>query len=305
MKAARVCVIGNAAIDLTMRVARLPMPGETSLAQGSMLDFGGKGANQAVIAARAGADVALFAAVGDDADGARIVAMLAQEGIDTRHVARLDCSTDLSIVTVDANGENTIVTRNEAANAYAPDASAIDEASAPGDWIVLQGNLSKHVSASLLRDAHRNGRRTLLNPGPVQFDFTSLLHDVDVLVVNRVEAAALSGAANPHDAAATLQQHGAADVLVTLGAAGVLWRRADGGVVQLPAPSVVAVDTVGAGDALCGALVACLAHGHALADALPQAITVAAFVVARHGTQSSFPDRARMRDLVPSLRGLT
>jgi ribokinase len=294
---ARVCVIGNAAIDLTLRVAALPKPGETSLALGSTQDFGGKGANQAVIAARAGAAVTLLAAVGGDADGARIVAMLDAEGIDTRYVVRLECATDLSIVTVDAAGENTIVTRNEAASMYAPHAMMLDAASARGDWIVLQGNLSGAVTAALLRAARRDGRHTLLNPGPVQFEVGPLLRDVDVLVVNRVEALALTGEAEPSRAALALHRDGATDVLVTLGADGVIRCASDGGIAHVPAPAVVAVDTVGAGDALCGTLAAALAHGLTLDDALHRAMEVAAFVVARQGTQASFPDCSRMREL--------
>ena len=298
MSGARVCVVGNAAIDLTLRVASLPKPGETSLALGSLPDFGGKGANQAVIAARAGADVALFAAVGRDADGARIVAMLEAEGIDTRHIAQLDCATDLSIVTVDAAGENTIVTRNDAAGTYAPDAALLDAASAPGDWIVLQGNLSRAVTADWLRAARRGGRHTLLNPGPVQFDVDALLPDVDVLVVNSVEAALLSRETDPRRAALSLQAEGAKDVLVTLGARGAIWCRDDRSVAHVPASAVTAVDTVGAGDALCGTLAAGLSRGLTLGDVLPDAMAVAACVVGRHGTQASFPDRRHMRELV-------
>lgn len=297
MTNARVCVVGNAAVDLTLRVAELPKPGETSLALSGTRDFGGKGANQAVIAARAGACVTLFAALGRDADGARIVAMLEAEFIDTRHIAWLDCATDLSIVTVDANGENTIVTRNDAAGAYAPDAAALDDATAPSDWIVLQGNLSQAVTASLLREARRGQRHTLLNPGPVQFDINAMLPDVDVLVVNRVEALALTGEADPRRAALSLHRDGVADVLVTLGASGVIRCRRDESIEQVSAPRVTAVDTVGAGDALCGTLAAGLARGLALDDALPRAMNVAAFVVGRHGTQASFPDRARITEL--------
>lgn len=299
---AQVCVVGNAAIDMTLRVAALPQPGETSRALETACDFGGKGANQAVIAARAGAAVTLLAALGRDADGERIVAMLQREGVDTRHVVQLDCATDLSIVTIDAAGENTIVTRSEAADRYAPDAAALDAASRAGDWVALQGNLSQTVTAALLRHARQTGRKTFLNPGPVHFDCRALLPDVNVLVVNRVEAAALSGQEDPHRAAHALRHAGAADVLVTLGAGGVVWCSGERASVDLPAVAVTAVDTVGAGDALCGTLVAALAHGLTIGDALPDAMAVAAWVVSRRGTQASFPEHARMRELAAFLR---
>jgi len=293
----RVCVIGNAAIDLTLRVDGLPRAGETSLATSTALDFGGKGANQAVIAARAGVAVVLFAATGDDHDGDRIMAMLKAEHIDASHMLRFECATDLSIVTVDVHGENTIVTRNEAAGRYRPDTDALDRATRRDDWVVMQGNLSAEVTETLLKHAHARGRRTMFNPGPVRFDCRPLLPHVDVLVVNRVEAATLTSCDDPQSAARLLREAGAHDVLVTLGADGVIWC-GDDGIHRARAPQTVAVDTVGAGDAFCGTLVAELARGTPIARALPSAQSVAAFVVARPGTQSSFPDRSTMRDLL-------
>jgi ribokinase len=297
---ARVCVVGNAAIDLTLRVERLPLAGETLLAVDTVSDFGGKGANQAVIATRAGASTQLFAALGCDADGDRILAKLIDEGIDTRHVVRLPCATDLSIVTVDDRGENTIVTRNDAAARYRPESRTLLDATRPGDWIVLQGNLSATVTADMLRGARLSRRRTLLNPGPVRFDCLPLLTDVDVLVVNRVEAAALSALDDPTRAAAALHHAGARDVFVTLGADGALWCD-DAGTRHVAAMRTVAVDTVGAGDAFCGTLVAALGHNLAMPLALRWAQSAAALAVTRRGAQASFPDRAAMRDLLNSL----
>jgi ribokinase len=295
--ALRVCVVGNAAIDLSLHVEHLPLAGETSLALETVSDFGGKGANQAVAAARAGASTQLFAAVGDDADGARLIAQLNAEGIDTRYVMRVPCPTDLSIVTVDAHGENTIVTRNEAAARYRPEPRILLDATRAGDWIALQGNLSADVTVDVLRTARLGARRALLNPGPVRFDCVPLLADVDVLVVNRVEAAALSALNEPSDAAAALHRAGARDVCVTLGADGVLWCN-DRGTQHLAAVRAAAVDTVGAGDAFCGTLLAALAQQLAMPLALRWAQAVAAYTVTRRGAQASFPDRAMLRDLL-------
>ncbi|HEY1999180.1 PfkB family carbohydrate kinase [Paraburkholderia sp.] len=293
----RICVVGNAAIDLSLSVARLPSPGETTLALDSTSGFGGKGANQAVAAARAGASTLLFAAVGDDADGDRLVAQLNAEGIDTRHMQRMPCPTDLSIVTVDAAGENTIVTRNLAAANYRPERCALQEATRDGDWIALQGNLSAEVTAEVLRIARLGAGRTLLNPGPVRFDCLSMLSDVDVLVVNRVEAATLTAMADAARAAAALHRAGAREVCVTLGADGVL--RCDRhGTQHLAAVPAEAVDTVGAGDAFCGTLLAALARNLPMPHALRWAQAVAAFAVARPGAQASFPDRATMHALL-------
>jgi ribokinase len=293
----RICVVGNAAIDLSLNVARLPSPGETTLALESTSGFGGKGANQAVAAARAGASTLLFAAVGEDADGDRLIAQLNAEGIDTRHLLRMPCPTDLSIVTVDAAGENTIVTRNLAAANYRPDRCALHEATRDGDWIALQGNLSADVTAEVLRTARLRACRTLLNPGPVRFDCMPLLADLDVLVVNRVEAATLTALDDPALAAAALHRAGAHDVCVTLGADGVLWC-GNHGTRHLAAVPAEAVDTVGAGDAFCGTLLAALALNLPMPNALRWAQAVAAYAVARPGAQASFPERAAMRGLL-------
>ena len=297
---ARVCIIGNAAIDLVFRVDHLPLAGETSLAIDTSQDFGGKGANQAVMAQRAGAQVQLFAALGNDADGDRFLAHLVEEGIDTHHIARLPCTTDMSIVTVDQRGENTIVTRNDAAARYVPSPSAVLDATRSGDWIAMQGNLSEAITAELLLHAHAGERRTLLNPGPVCFDCRPLLNHVDILVVNRVEAATLTLLQNPEDAARSLLESGAGDVIVTLGSEGVLWCR-PGRMALIPATRANAIDTVGAGDAFCGALLAALAQGIAMTSALQRAQTAAAFAVAKKGTQAAFPSRAELFALFHSL----
>ena len=297
---ARVCVIGNAAIDLVFRVDHLPLAGETSLAIDTLHDFGGKGANQAVMAQRAGAQVQLFAALGNDADGDRFLVRLAEEGIDTCHIDRLPCMTDISIVTVDPRGENTIVTRNDAAARYVPSPDVVLDATRSGDWIALQGNLGEAITAELLRHAHVGERRSLLNPGPVCFDCRPLLNHVDVLVVNRVEAATLTRLENPEDAARSLRASGAGDVIVTLGSEGVLWCSHEH-TVQIPAKTANAIDTVGAGDAFCGALLAALGQGMAMTSALQRAQTAAAFAVARKGTQAAFPSRAELLALFNSL----
>ncbi len=296
---ARVCVAGNAALDLLLRVKHLPLAGETALALRTSQDFGGKGANQAVMASRAGVDVQLFAAVGNDADGDRLIAHLAREGIDTRHVERLACATDLSIVTVDENGENTIVTRNDASASYSPSPAVLIYATREHDWVVLQGNLDQHVTAALLRAAHDAGRFTLFNPGPVRFDCRPLLDSVDVLVVNRVEAAQLTQLDAAPDAARALLACGARTVFVTLGGEGVLWCDRDRCVHQ-PATPIDAIDTVGAGDAFCGALVATLAQGLPMAAALRRAQAAAMLTVTRSGSQASFPTHTEWDALVQS-----
>lgn len=328
---ARVCFVGNAAIDRTVRVERLPVPGETVVALSprggptardateerageggdnrcagdaldadhdawSGTDFGGKGANQALICARTGVKTALFAALGQDAEGDRYLAHLAREGVDTRFLQRGSWPTDLSMITVDRHGENTIVTQSDASTAYRPDALAVLAATRRGDWVALQGNLLGDVTGALLREARRAGRLTFLNPGPVRFDCRPMLPDVDVLVVNQVEAHAIAGRRDPLDAVRALRDGGARAVCITLGARGVVYGDGAGTVVE-KASATRAIDTVGAGDAFCGVLLAGLAKRLAPRAALRWAQAAAARTVARSGAQRAFPSSGELARL--------
>lgn len=312
---AQVCVVGNAAIDRTFRVARLPRPGETAIAldgrtvrgagvenaisvRSDGRDFGGKGANQALISARAGVPTSFFAALGNDIDGDLYVSHLASAGVDTRHVHRGDEGSDISIITVDQAGENTIVTQNHAAAAYRPHVADVLAVTGPGDWVMLQGNLDAHVTATLLREARLAGRQTFLNPGPVQFDCLPMLCDVDILVVNQVEANVLTREIHAERAAVALRLAGARDVFVTLGKEGVLHLGA-AGLARARAVEAVAVDTVGAGDVFCGVLIAGLARHLPHPQALRWAQAAAAFTVTRAGAQRSFPTGEQLQAMLP------
>jgi ribokinase len=292
-----ILVIGNATVDLSFEVDHLPRPGETLLARSRMIDAGGKGLNQAIVAHRAGADVAYVTAIGEDQEGEIVSRRLLDEEMDIAHLQVRKGATDQSIIYLDPKGENAIVsTAAMAASLGTLDAEVPLASLKPGDLLLMQGNLSRTTTEACLIEARRRGARTLLNPAPIAFDYAGLWPMVDVAIVNEVESRVLGGI-EPHDAAARrLLELGTGAVIVTLGAAGALVVTRDA-VRPVPAPAVPVVDTAGAGDVFCGVLAAALAQGRNLVDAVPLAVAAASLAVTRRGTSSAFPSAAELAAL--------
>jgi ribokinase len=288
-------VVGNVAIDTTLRVERFPLPGETVAALGSHEDLGGKGANQAIVIARTGCAVSLAAAVGAK-DLAGIAARLVAESVDARCLWPFDGPTDRSSIYVDAAGENTIVSVTAAARSYDPVAAGALGGVAPGDTVLCQGNLRPEAIIATLRAARAAGAATVLNPSPIfdvkDFDWAL----ADLVIANRVEAEALTGEREPSAAAAALRAAGAGAVVVTLGRDGAMLAGEE--TVTIAAPPVAAVDTAGAGDVFCGMLVAGRAMGRDFAAAMANAAAGAALSVTRPGVAASFPTAAEMQWLM-------
>ena len=200
-------VIGNAAIDSVIRVDRFPRPGETIVALGASEDLGGKGANQAVAAARCAAHVRLVAAIGADAQGERIRSNLAAEGVLTDGLATSSYGTDRCVITVDGQGENTILSLINAARNFDPIAeTSVARWIMPGDWVAMQGNLRPNVTRDCLALAKSKGATTALNPSPTyaaqDYDWSL----VDLVLVNRGEAIELVGRRRGGSVAQTLQE---------------------------------------------------------------------------------------------------
>jgi ribokinase len=282
-------VVGNAAIDTVMRVDRFPQPGETIVARSVADDLGGKGANQAIVMARCGLDVRLVAAVGNDDAGQRIRRNLEAEGVRTDGLRIVEGATDRCVITVDRNGENTIVSVIDAAARFDPIASnAIEGGIGPGDWVVLQGNLRASVTRACLALAKRSGATTALNPSPTypvaDYDWSL----IDLVILNRNEAVELGARPDPVEAARALVAAGAEVVVVTLGAGGAALLLAHEAFHSQP-PRVEAVDSTGAGDVFCGALLGARAAGKSWADALEVATRAGAICVSRTGVLASFP----------------
>ncbi|ASR56185.1 ribokinase [Cellulomonas sp. PSBB021] len=290
-----VVVVGSVNADLVVRVARHPRPGETLLGSTSDTLPGGKGANQAVAAARQGARVALVGAVGTDPQAAVALSALRAADVDLTHVRRVDGATGLAVVTVAGSGENTIVVVPGANATLTP--ARVDEARgtiARAAVCVLQLEIPLDTVAHAARLAHRHGTRVLLNAAPATALPRDVLRLADPLVVNEHEAATLLGRALDSPAAAAAHELtglGVRSVVVTLGAAGLVGHGPDGA-FSWSAPVVQPVDTTGAGDAFVGALAAGLAAGQPLRAASAHATRVAAYSVTRLGAQPSYPGPA-------------
>ena len=292
-------VVGNAAVDLVLRLDRLPRAGETLVARAFNEDLGGKGANQAIVIARCGEPVRLVAGIGADAHGERIRRSLETEGVETDGLRVGLHPTDRCLVYVDDAGENIIVSLIESALGFDPLAETAPLSEfALGDWLAMQGNLAPGITRDCLARAKRSGATTVLNPSPTwpvaEYDWSR----VDLAIVNRGEAAELGGVDDPLEAARALLGAGAGLVALTLGDEGAAMLGPQG-LLRAVAPRVAALDTVGAGDVFAGVLIAARASGHEWGEALHAATQAASLSVQRRGVLASFPSAREIADILP------
>jgi ribokinase len=296
---ARIVVIGSVNSDLVVRGPRIPLPGETVTGGTFLRADGGKGANQAVAAARAGADVTFVARVGEDDLGQVAVAGLAAEGIDVRHVGQdPDLSTGVALIMVDEAGENAI--------SVAPGANAslsvddVEEARAvieSADVLLTQLETPLPAVERAAAIASAAGVTVILNPAPARPLPDSLMALVDVLTPNEGEAMYLSSEDRPSAAASKLRDLGVTTVVVTLGAGGALIATEDRE-SSVPGFPVVAVDTTSAGDAFSGYLAVSIAEGLDLAGAVRRACAAGALATTVHGARPSLPVREKVDALL-------
>ena len=298
-----VAVLASFNADLVVSVPHHPVPGETVTGSTLAEHLGGKGFNQAVAARRAGAAVTVIGRVGDDEHGRQVLAALDREGIDHRHVGiDPDQGTGVAVIVVDDAGENTVIVvprANHAVSVADVDAAADDLAGCGALLLQLEVPTDAVVAAAAC--AHRAGVRVVLNPAPAADVLDRLAGLVDVIVPNQTEAAQLQGGAgdadDPASLAAALRARTGAAVVLTLGAAGALVFD-ELGLTRLPAHAVAVVDTVGAGDAFCGALGAALAAGHDLRAAVVRGNAAGALATTRHGAEPSMPTAAAVDALL-------
>lgn len=292
----RVLVAGSANADFVVRAGRIPAAGETVLGGDLAIFPGGKGANQAVAAARAGGVATrMLAALGDD-DLARLITdSLASAGVDLQ-VRRSSRSTGAALITVSDTAENAITVSPGANADLGPDdLPELDGVS----WLVMQLETPIDTVLAFARAAHDRGVKVLLNAAPARALPAALLDAVDVLVVNEDELGMLVGATG--SIAERLARTGVATTVVTLGGRGACVR-AGGDMVLQPAFAVTPVDTTAAGDTFCGVLAAGFAEGLGLSDALVRAAAAAALVTTRPGAQSSIPSRAEVDTFLATAR---
>jgi ribokinase len=292
----RVVVIGSANTDMTVRVPRIPASGETVLGGGFQMSGGGKGANQAVAAARAGGRVLFVAALGDDDFGSRALESFQRERIDVRFVRRVAAPSGVALIFVDDRGENCIAVAPGANHVLRPgDVGPVAAALEAEDVVLLQLEIPIETVEAAARAAAARQARVILNPAPARALSDTLLSSVSLLTPNEVEIAQLTGVAvgdepSLNTAAAVLRARGVRDVVVTLGARGA-YASGDGRSGLVPAFAVAAVDTTAAGDVFNGALAVALVEGRALDEAIEFAGAAAALSVTRPGAQASAPRR--------------
>ncbi|MFP4440777.1 MAG: ribokinase [Chloroflexaceae bacterium] len=294
-----ICVVGSLNMDLVMRTPHLPAPGETVSGGPFATHPGGKGANQAVAAARLGAAVAMVGRVGGDAFGARLRTELAEAGIDIRQVVTLpDVASGVALIAVEASGQNSIIIAPGANGALTPaDVEAAGPTITAAQVLLLQLETPLPAVQRAAELAHAAGTLVLLNPAPAQPLPAELLAQVDYLIPNEQEAALLLGEAiaTDADAAGAAQrlcaQTGVGGVVITLGAQGAVLAQAQTEPQFVPAHSVEVADTTAAGDAFVGAFAVALAEGRTPAEALRWGNAAGALAVTAAGAQPSLPSR--------------
>ncbi len=295
-----IIVFGSINIDLVTPVERLPGAGETVLGPGYAVHPGGKGANQALAARRAGADVALVGAVGRDGFGEAALALLAAEGVDLSGVARLAEPTGAAFIAIDRDGANQIIVAAGANAAAEPDALRRMPLGTK-DILLLQCEVPAAVSIAAAQAMKAAGGRVILNLAPAEAPAAALLACLDIMIVNEHEALVLAQSLGwpqrePEDIAQRLDAERGIAAIATLGAGGVVaWQ---GGVRhRLPAPQVAVVDTVAAGDSFTGAFAAALADDGDFARALRHGLAAGSLACTRPGAQPSIPYGAEIATL--------
>lgn len=290
----KIVVIGSSNIDMVAQVNHLPAPGETVGNACFMQSFGGKGANQAVAAARLGGSVTFITCLGNDVYAEILKKHFGKEGITTEYI--MDDSshpTGTALIFVADSGENCIAVAPGANYSLTPDAvvhfeKVIDEA----DVIIMQAEIPYDTVKRIALLAAQKGKKVLFNPAPACPIDGDLMSAIDLLVVNEVEAAFVSGidytGDNLEEIADALLAAGARNVVITLGSRGVYMKNA-WETIRLPGYKMDAVDTTAAGDTFCGALAVACARGEVGDDALSFANAAAAIAVTRAGAQSSIP----------------
>ena len=296
----RILVVGSSNTDMIVRVPRAPRPGETVLGGAFAMAAGGKGANQAVAAARAGGHVTFIARVGDDLFGDRALDGFNQAGLDTRFVLRTPgSSSGIALISVDEHGENSISVASGANSLLSvEDIRAAEKAFDGADIVLVELESPLETVEAVLRMAGEKRVPVVLNPAPARPLGDGLLGRVAVLTPNEHEAGYLAGdavtdAAGAARAARRLRERGAAAVVITLGEKGV-YASAPGFEGHLPAFEVEAVDSTAAGDVFNGALAVALVERLPFPEALRFAQAAAAISVTRHGAQPSAPTRAEI-----------
>jgi ribokinase len=286
-----IIVVGSINMDIVMKVPRLPQKGETLMAEDYMTVPGGKGANQAVAAARLGSKVTMVGALGGDAFGDSLLLSLQKENIDTTGVRRTSSASGNALITVDNNGDNTILVYPGANHDVST--TWIEEQEkliAQADWVMLQLEIPVNSVAATIEIAKKLGKKILLNPAPAVTLPEELYASIDLITPNETELRILSGKEKIRDGAAWMIEKGVKCVIVTLGAEGS-FGMTKGQEVSVPAYPVKPVDSTAAGDAFNAAVVIALSEGNNLKESMAFANAAGGLTTTVMGAQRSLPDR--------------
>jgi len=305
-----VVVVGSLNMDLVVRVPHMPVPGETILGNNFQNIPGGKGANQAVGAARMGAQVTMIGRVGNDEFGKVLTENLANEGVDISHVSvDKEEATGIAMITLDQSGQNSIVVASGANMALKPkDIRAAWKKISDIDIVVMPLEVSLDCIEEAIRLAVESSVKVVLNPAPAQILSDELLKNIDVLVPNESETSSLTGLGvetieEAEAAAQNLLEKGAGAVVLTLGSRGALLVSKNKPAKMLSPYVVNVVDTTAAGDAFVAALSVGISSGLPLEDAVRQANAAGALAVTKAGAQPCMPTQKEVNELIGHQRG--
>lgn len=295
MKDIRIVVVGSTNMDMVVHAHRLPLPGETVLGGDLIMAAGGKGANQAVAAARLGARVTFIARIGRDMFGKQALENFQREGLDPRYIIEdPDAPSGVALITVGPAGQNIITVAPGANNRLLPeDITRAAEVFSPARVVILQLETPIETVLQAARQAKATGAFVILNPAPAPtIPLPAELYQlIDLITPNETEAHILTGESSPESAARVLLDRKVASVIITLGKDGALLANGSQPLERIPGFSVKAVDTVAAGDCFNGALACALAEGQSLPQAIRFSHAAAAVSVTKPGAQPSLPTR--------------
>lgn len=300
----KILVIGSSNMDMVMHVDHLPLPGET-IGNGTFSQHhGGKGANQAVAAARAGGKVTFASCLGDDVFASQILEGIRSDGIDTSLITTIpNYSTGTALIYVDSAGENAIgVAPGANAKLNLEYIEAIGDDIKNTDIVLLQQEIPEESVIEAINCASKLGKQVILNAAPASLLPHTILAQIDTLIMNETETEIMSGfdLADLNVSADYFLDKGVKNVIITLGSKGSFIKNKDHS-FQIPAFDVKAIDTVAAGDVFCGCLATALARGSELEEAVWFATGGAAISVTRKGAQPSAPTKAEIQDFIVTI----
>lgn len=304
MERKKIIVLGSCNTDMVIKSDRIPVPGETILGGAFMMNSGGKGANQAVAAARLGGDVTFIAKTGNDLFGKQSIQQYKEEGINTNYIASdPNLPSGVALITVDKAGENCIVVAMGANSTLIPDDFKKAENEIKSAEVLLM-QLETPISTIeyAAAFANQNGVKVILNPAPAQSLSDTLLSNLYMLILNETEAELISGIKvdnfeDARKAAKAISDKGVEKVIITMGSHGSICKD-DENYLEIPAHKVNATDTTAAGDTYCGAIAVAIAEGKTIEEGIKFATKCSAVTVTKMGAQASIPTRKEVENTV-------